>query len=163
MTAVISAGVMRMSKNSFLSHSESDSHRIYSYTAANAEMISSERQNCMEPVSDNSFAWQESASPSSGRHNRTALLSPCDAEPHSTPVPVWSSILLTPNSKTSTFGWFCYVPTCFRLISPIIFKKAFIQRGKSMGEMLSIPPKSLLNHSRHPSHTTQTTLIGTTS
>lgn len=43
-------------KNSFLSHSESDSPRIYSYTAAIAEMISSERQNCMEPVSGKSFA-----------------------------------------------------------------------------------------------------------
>ncbi len=49
-----------------------------------------------------------------------------------------------------------YVLTCFGLISPIIFGNAFVQRGKSMGEMLFIPPKSLPNHSLHLSHDSQT-------
>ena len=57
----------------------------------------------------------------------------------------------------------CNLMTGLGLISPIIFGNAFIQREKRMGEMSFIPPKSLLNPSRHLSHDTQATLIGTTS
>ena len=42
-----------------------------------------------------------------------------------------------------------------RIISPMILETPFIQGGTGMGEMLFIPPKSLLNLSRHLSHDTQ--------